>query len=227
MKQVAQILEEDARPRLAVVLSACRGVTDALLTLVAASERQQPQVPDQLDGLRQRHVDIALALLDGSAAAEYVRELDSDCRDVLGILQAVSLIRSASPVLRDVIAGFGEIWSTRLFVRYLANRERRPGRVHWIDAREIVEVEWGALGPTVRWPESRANASRVLPRDPTLTLIIPGFIARDPQGLQTTLGRNGSDFSASIFGDLLDAAEIQIWTDVDGVLSADPRRVPD
>ncbi|MEO6184659.1 MAG: bifunctional aspartate kinase/homoserine dehydrogenase I, partial [Steroidobacteraceae bacterium] len=58
------------------------------------------------------------------------------------------------------------------------------------------------------------------------TLIIPGFVARTPQGVQTTLGRNGSDFSASIFGSLLDASEIQIWTDVDGVLSADPRRVP-
>src|SRR5256712_2340650 len=227
MERVAQILEDDPRPRLGVVLSACRGVTDALLTLVAASERQQPQVPDQLDALRQRHIQIASALLDGPVADEYVRELDSDCRDVLGILQAVSLIRSASPVLRDVIAGFGEIWSTRLFVRYLASRERRPGRVQWVDAREIVEVEWGALGPTVRWAESRANATPVLPRDASVTLIIPGFIARDPQGLQPTLGRNGSDFSASIFGDLLDATEIQIWTDVDGVLSADPRRVPD
>jgi aspartokinase/homoserine dehydrogenase 1 len=227
MERVAQILEDDGRARLGVVLSACRGVTDALLTLVAASERQQPEVPDQLHALRQRHVQIASALLEGPVADEYIAELDKDCRDVLGILQAVSLIRSASPVLRDVIAGFGEIWSTRLFVRYLASRERRPGRVHWIDAREIVEVEWGALGPTVRWAESRANASRVLPRDPSVTLIIPGFIARDPQGLQTTLGRNGSDFSASIFGDLLDATEIQIWTDVDGVLSADPRRVPD
>ena len=172
-------------------------------------------------------MQIASTLLDGLLADEYVVELDKDCRDVLGILQAVSLIRSASPVLRDVIAGFGEIWSTRLFVRYLASRERRPGRVQWVDAREIVEVEWGALGPTVRWAESRANATRVLPRDASVTLIIPGFIARDPQGLQTTLGRNGSDFSASIFGDLLDASEIQIWTDVDGVLSADPRRVPD
>ncbi len=58
------------------------------------------------------------------------------------------------------------------------------------------------------------------------TLVIPGFVARTPQGVQTTLGRNGSDFSASIFGALLDASEIHIWTDVDGVLSADPRRVP-
>src|SRR5688500_19866378 len=64
-------------------------------------------------------------------------------------------------------------------------------------------------------------------KDGDATLIVTGFIARDPQGLQTTLGRNGSDFSASIFGDLLDAKEIHIWTDVDGVLSADPRRVPD
>lgn len=59
------------------------------------------------------------------------------------------------------------------------------------------------------------------------TLIITGFIAADARGVQTTLGRNGSDFSASIFGSLLDAREIHIWTDVDGVLSADPRRVPD
>src|SRR4029077_2101760 len=75
--------------------------------------------------------------------------------------------------------------------------------------------------------ESRANARQVIPQDIDATLIITGFIARTADGLLTTLGRNGSDFSASIFGDLLDAGEIVIWTDVDGVLSADPRRVPD
>jgi aspartokinase/homoserine dehydrogenase 1 len=96
-----------------------------------------------------------------------------------------------------------------------------------VDARDVVEVEWGPLGPAVRWDASRANARRLMADAGPATLVIPGFIARDPQGLQTTLGRNGSDFSASIFGDLLDAAEIHIWTDVDGVLSADPRRVPD
>ncbi len=64
------------------------------------------------------------------------------------------------------------------------------------------------------------------PAQAPATLVITGFIATDPRGVQTTLGRNGSDFSASIFGALLDAAEIHIWTDVDGVLSADPRRVP-
>jgi aspartokinase/homoserine dehydrogenase 1 len=227
MQRVARILEDETSSRLGVVLSACRGVTDALLGLVAASERQDSGAAGQLEGIRQRHVTIAETLLNASDAGSYIHQLDADCRDILGILQAVHLTRSASQAIRDVVAGFGEIWSTRLFARYFSAITRRPGAVHWIDARDVIEVEWRALGPAVRWAESRANAERATPRDPAATLIITGFIARDAQGLQTTLGRNGSDFSASIFGDLLDADEIHIWTDVDGVLSADPRRVPD
>jgi aspartokinase/homoserine dehydrogenase 1 len=88
-------------------------------------------------------------------------------------------------------------------------------------------VEWGPLGPGIQWAESRAKLRELVPADYTGTLIITGFIASDRRGVQTTLGRNGSDFSASIFGALLDSSEIHIWTDVDGVLSADPRRVPD
>ena len=145
----------------------------------------------------------------------------------LGILHTVELIRSASQPVRDLIAGYGEIWSTRLFTAYLRHRGRRPGNVHWIDARDVVSVEWGPLGPAVRWDVSQANADRIAAAIEAATLIITGFIARDAKGLQTTLGRNGSDFSGSIFGALLDAEEIHIWTDVDGVLSADPRLVPD
>jgi bifunctional aspartokinase / homoserine dehydrogenase 1 len=227
MQRVAQILEDDPTPRLAVVLSACRGVTDSLLGLVAAAERQDSRVLDLVAALRHRHVEIADALLEGQTSRDYIAELERDLADLQGILQTVRLVRGASRSVRDLVAGYGEIWSTRLFWRYLSSRSRRPERVSWIDARDIVQVEWTALGPTVRWDESRARASRAIPSEATATLIIPGFIARDENGLQTTLGRNGSDFSASIFGDLLGAGEIHIWTDVDGVLSADPGRVPD
>jgi aspartokinase/homoserine dehydrogenase 1 len=226
MERVARILEEDPHPQLGVVLSACRGVTDALLNLVATAERQEGALTEQIEALRHRHEVIADTLLAGPARNEFLATLAQDCRDITGILHTVALIRSASQPVRDLIAGYGEIWSTRLFSVYLRNRGRRPGNVHWIDARDVVSVEWGPLGPAVRWVESQANAARITPREPA-TLIITGFIARDPKGLQTTLGRNGSDFSGSIFGALLDAAEIHIWTDVDGVLSADPRLVPD
>src|SRR5919112_3805246 len=227
MQRVARILEDETPPRLAVVLSACRGVTDALLGLVASAEREDAGVDAQLASIRQRHVVIAETLLTTADAGEYLAQLDRDCGDIAGLLHAVALTRSASGPIRDVVAGYGEIWSTRLFARYFSRSTRRPGAVHWIDAREVIEVEWRTLGPAVRWSESRANAERLVPRDPAATLIITGFVARDPRGVQTTLGGNGSDFSGSIFGDLLDADEIHIWTDVDGVLSADPRRVPD
>jgi aspartokinase/homoserine dehydrogenase 1 len=227
MERVATILEDDPLPRVAAVLSACRGVTDALLALVKAAERQDEGDAERLEAIRLRHAGIARTLLDGPGTAEYIEELTHDCADIAGILQTVRLLRFASPVVHDLVAGYGEIWSTRLFARYLQTRGRRPGGVQWIDARDIVEIDAAPLGPTVLWPESRANADRIVPGDRSLTLVVTGFIARTREGLQTTLGRNGSDFSGSIFGALLDASEIVIWTDVDGVLSADPRRVPD
>jgi len=226
MQRAADILEKETCTRLGVVLSASRGVTDALLALITQAERQQP-VADGVQALRDRHAGMAQTLIPGSATDLYVAGVDRDCQDIVGILHAVHLTRSASSAVRDLVAGFGEIWSTRLFAKHLESRGRRPGRVSWVDARDIVRVDWSPLGPSVRWDESRANAMQVVPPDVEVTLVITGFIARTADGLQTTLGRNGSDFSASIFGDLLDAEEIVIWTDVDGVLSADPRRVPD
>jgi bifunctional aspartokinase / homoserine dehydrogenase 1 len=203
-------------------------VTDGLLTLVrTAASNGSDGDGAGIDALRQRHAGIARTLLAARDADEYLEELTADCRDIAGILQTVRLIREASPVVTDLVAGYGELWSTRLFARYLRARGRRPGGVRWIDAREIVEVDRAPLGPSVLWSKSRARADRVIPRDSEGTLIVTGFIARTREGLQTTLGRDGSDFSASIFGALLDADEIVIWTDVSGVLSADPRRVPD
>jgi aspartokinase/homoserine dehydrogenase 1 len=227
MARVAQIVEDDTTPRKAVVLSACRGVTDALLTLVSLAEQQDPSLDDRIRELRDRHVGVARQLLAGPLLDEFVAELDDDCRDVAGILQTVRLVRAASTTMRDLIAGYGELWSTRIFERALRSRGRSSGHVQWLDARRVLLVEWGPLGPGVRWEQSRANLMEAIPPDFVGTVVVTGFIATDTHGLQTTLGRNGSDFSASIFGALLDAAEIVIWTDVDGVLSADPRLVPE
>ncbi|MBS1200518.1 MAG: bifunctional aspartokinase / homoserine dehydrogenase 1 [Proteobacteria bacterium] len=226
-RRVAAILEQDPHERLGVVLSACRGVTDQLLGLVAAAERRDDECCRAgIAALDARHVGIAGELLGPEAAATYARQLRAELDDIQGVLHTVSLIRAAGDNVRDLVSGFGEIWSTRLFAAFLETRARR-GPVRWIDARKVLTVEWGPLGPVVQWDASRAQADVVIDRRSPATLVITGFIASDPQGLQTTLGRNGSDFSASIFAALLDAEEIVIWTDVDGVLSADPRRVPD
>src|ERR1700674_2080309 len=226
-RKVAAILDSAPAARLGVVLSACRGVTDALLRLVALAERQDEAFRGELAQLRARHAAIAEELLTPAAAQLYLAAFDRDCHDLLGVLHSVKLTRAAARNVSDLIAGYGEIWSTRLFERFFEERARRPGAVQWLDARRVVVAEWGPLGPGIQWAESRANLAALVPADFSGTLIITGFIASDRRGVQTTLGRNGSDFSASIFGALLGASEIHIWTDVDGVLSADPRRVPD
>jgi len=226
-RRVAAILESAPAARLGVVLSACRGVTDALLRLVALAERQDEGYHGELTQLRTRHAAIAEEVLTPPAAQLYLAAFKRDCQDLLGVLNSVKLTRAAAHNVRDLIAGYGEIWSTLLFQRFFAERARRPGAVQWLDARRVVVAQWGPLGPGIQWPESRAKLAAQVPPDFNGTLIITGFIASNTKGVQTTLGRNGSDFSASIFGALLGASEIHIWTDVDGVLSADPRRVPD
>ena len=226
-RRVAAILDSQTPARLGVVLSACRGVTDALLRLVALAERQDDSYRSEIASLRARHATIAETLLTAQSARLYLAGFDRDCHDLEGILHTVKLTRSAAKNVSDLIAGYGEIWSTKLFHRFMEERSGRTGPFQWIDARKVVVVEWGPLGPGIQWAESRARMRELVPAEYKGTLIITGFIASDRRGVQTTLGRNGSDFSGSIFGALLDASEIQIWTDVDGVLSADPRRVPD
>ncbi|MGH8298112.1 MAG: bifunctional aspartate kinase/homoserine dehydrogenase I [Steroidobacteraceae bacterium] len=226
-RRVAAIIDALPAARVGVVLSACKGVTDGLLGLVALAERQDDRYRVELAALRSRHAEIAETLLSPESARLYLAGFDRDCRDLEGILHTVKLTRAAARNVSDLIAGYGEIWSTKLFHRFYEERGSRRGPAQWVDARRVVVVEWGPLGPGVHWEPSKTNLSDLVDADFKGTLIVTGFIASDRRGVQTTLGRNGSDFSASIFGALLEAAEIHIWTDVDGVLSADPRRVPD
>src|SRR5450631_3596680 len=225
--RVANLLESQPPGRLAVVLSACRGVTDALLGLISLAEQQDDAFRGEISNLRLRHAEIAEALLAPTSARQYLAGFERDCQDLEGILHTVKLTRAAAPEVSDLIAGYGELWSTKLFHQYFEARGGRVGKVRWIDARRVVVVEWEPLGPAVQWSQSHENLALLVDEGFAGTLIVTGFIASKARGVQTTLGRNGSDFSASIFGALLEASEIHIWTDVDGVLSADPRRVPD
>ena len=226
-RRVAAILDSLPGSRLGVVLSACRGVTDALLKLVELAEHQDDAYRGHLAALRDRHATIAETLLSPESARLYLAGFDRDCHDLTGILQTVKLTRAAARNVSDLIVGYGEIWSTKLFHRFLEERGGPRSQAQWLDARRVVVVEWGPLGPGVQWTDSHKNLAELVGRDFQGVLVITGFIASDRRGVQTTLGRNGSDYSGSIFGALLEASEIHIWTDVDGVLSADPRRVPE
>jgi len=230
-RRVAGIVLGEPAARQAVVVSAMGGMTDALLTILDGAERADGDIDAGLDSLTLRYTGTVQSLLrEGPARADVIHHFERDIQDARDVLQAVALVRSAAARSRDLVAGFGELWSSRLLAAFLEQEAAARGvdcPVHWLDARELIIVEHGELGPAVLWPQSRDNAARCFPAEREGITVVTGFIASDADGLHTTLGRNGSDYSASIIGALLGATSIDIWTDVDGVMSADPNRVPD
>lgn len=230
-RRVADILLDAGPAPVAVVVSAMGGMTDALLGLVATAEQGADEIGPGLEALAARYESAVEELLGGSNGAnEVLSAFRADLSDASDVLHAVSLVRSAADRSRDLVAGFGELWSSRLLAAYLRRASSERGAatdIRWLDSRQLIVVEPGEMGPAVLWQNSQENADRHFPEPVNGITVITGFIASDGGGLHTTLGRNGSDFSASIVASLLQAASISIWTDVDGVLSADPNRVPE
>ena len=212
--------------RIGVVVSAMGGMTDALLKLAALAERDDSSFDARLDEIGERYTTAASTLLDGRQLDTVLAEWRRDADDIRDVLRAAALVRSAPQRSRDVVAGYGEIWSARLLAATLASLDPERGG-SWIDARKVIVVSHTELGPTVQWPASQQNFDTAVAADFSGIAVITGFIASDEEGLQTTLGRNGSDYSAAIFAALSGASDLSIWTDVDGVMSADPRRVPE
>ncbi len=225
-ERVADLALATASARVGVVVSAMGGMTDALLELGALAERDDPAYAAKLEDIGRRYADTARALLEGEARQRVLEAWDRDAADIRDVLKAIALVQSAPQRSRDVVAGYGEIWSARLLAELLQVLDPVRGG-NWIDARRVIAVRETELGPTVLWDRSQRSFDAVVGADFSGIAVMTGFIASDEDGLQTTLGRNGSDYSAAIFAALAQASELCIWTDVDGIMSADPNRVPE
>lgn len=225
-RHVAEVVSRRPEPRRAVVVSAMSGVTDSLVRAVHLAARRDRSYVETINQLRQKHRDTVAALVSPELGEELSERFDRDFTDVADVLHATWLLRSHSDRAMDLVTGYGEIWSAQMLAAHLHSRGESAG---WLDARDVLVVDRSGGNLEIDWEGSRARLQSWAEENAPLpqTLIITGYIAATPDGLATTLGRNGSDFSASIFGALFDAAEIHIWTDVDGVMSADPRLVPD
>jgi len=225
-RRVAEIVLNYEEVRLGVVVSAMGGMTDALINLALRAEQGDPGYKAGLDEIGKRYSTTANALLKDDHLVDVLDAWSKDADGIADILQAAALAKSAPKRSRDVVSGYGEIWSARLLAAYLGQLAPKRGGA-WVDARAVIRVRETELGPTVLWKDSQQNMDKALPADFSGIVVFTGFIASDENGLQTTLGRNGSDHSASIFAALTRAVELSIWTDVDGVMSADPNRVPE
>lgn len=214
----AQAQRENVR---AVVFSAFQGVTDQLIETANLAAAGRADYTDHLKTIENRHLDAVRALIDIHHQSNTMAVIKMMLNDLDDILQGVFLIKELSPRSRDFILSFGERLSNLIISRALVSAGHD---CEFLDARKLIKTDAGFGNALVLQDETHQNIRAWFQEHPLLQ-IVTGFIASTLKDETTTLGRGGSDYTASILGAALDAEEVQIWTDVDGVLTADPRKV--
>jgi len=203
-------------------------VTDVILQMIAKAERQDQRFLLDLAALQDKHVDSAKELLGESKELTYfVGRLLEDINNLKAMLNAMSIAGMTTEAFSDYVVGHGELWSAQLMALYC---QQLGADCVFMDTRDVLVVSPTSDGTSVDLVEDASNArlDAWFQKHGSHKLIIAtGFIAKNVEGKITTLKRNGSDLSATTLGALFRCGHISIWTDVDGVYSADPRKVPE
>ena len=224
IRDVAAIIQSSASVGpIAVVLSAMKGITNLLLQTAAEAAAGDEAYQAHLDQIRLRHGQTIESLFAAADRAVVLQPIEDLIKELADILRGVQLVKECSPRTMDLVVSFGERMSCRIVAAFL---DSLGSPAIMIDARDLVITDNYHGSAAVDFALSYrliAEALRGLAEIP----IITGFIASTDEGVTTTLGRNGSDYTASLVGAAVGARAIEIWTDVDGVLSADPRCVPE
>jgi bifunctional aspartokinase / homoserine dehydrogenase 1 len=220
MKKVVQIASKAAEATpIVVVLSAVQGTTDALIAAGRAAE-SDGQYENLLNDIRLRHVAIVRELVgDDEEILEYVASAFDEIRNTL---EGVARVRELSPRTLDRMMAYGELLSTRIVSAFLSSN----GIEHtWTDTRDVIKTDSQYGSAAVDFSLTNQKIRELFGKREERIHIVTGFIASDAAGNSTTLGRGGSDYTAAILAAALDAGCLEIWTDVSGMMTADPRLV--
>lgn len=226
IKETAKIVKKYRGDETAVVVSAMQGVTDSLVEIAneVVNGLDEEGIGKFIEVLKKAHMNAAKEAVSGHRLKAVTLNIDSLLSELRKVLVGVSYVGELTPRSSDYLSSFGERLSAPIVSGALESVGIKSMWLDGFDAGIVTDSNFGNALPL--WPDSNKKIGRVLP--PLIKSGIPviaGFIAGDKKGRVTTLGRGGSDFSASIIGSALDADEIWIWTDVDGIMSSDPRYV--
>jgi aspartate kinase len=214
-------------PRVVVITSALSGVTNLLLESAQRAAHGDLSILYAADvRLRQMHDQITSTLVEDLARrAQVKQEISHLVAEFINLCRAVSVVGESSPRALDAVAGLGERMSVRVLAAAL---EARGVPAQFVEATQLIATDNNYQNAHPDLAETQRRTRQVL--DPLLDAgrlpVVTGFIGASTDGILTTLGRGGSDYSAGILGAVLPADDVWIWTDVDGVMSADPRLAP-
>jgi aspartate kinase len=225
MRNVAEIVQRHLDRQPVVVSSACAGVTNALLKLAKeALNGGRGNALEQVEQLRARHRQIVRELIDGEALVTIESQIDAMMDELRDLVKSISILGELTNRSLDTFASFGEKLSTLL----LCNALKRQGmNAVLVNAQEVMITNAEFTHAVPIFEEIDRRAPRVIGELVRTghVVVTQGFLGATQSGVPTTIGRGGSDYSAAIFGAALNAEEIQIWTDVDGMMTSDPSKI--
>ncbi len=204
-----------------VVFSAFGGVTDSLIQMSRLAADGDESYLDKFDAFSQRHTEAARNLLKPDYLKQALPELENNHDVLKNLLYGIFLVREASPRTMDYVLSFGERNAAYL-ISFVLRQEGINAR--YLDARKVIKTDKTFGAAQVDFRVTYRRIRQHYDQSPEVQ-VVTGFIASAKGGLTTTMGRGGSDYTASLLAAGLEASQIEIWTDVDGVLTADPRKV--
>jgi len=205
-----------------VVLSALGGVTDSLLKLGSMAAGGDDTYRSVLQELETRHLDVVRSLLPIQQQSATLSLVKQHFNQLEGLCDGVFLLRELSARTKDKMVSYGELLSSLIIAAaFQANQVPQ----HWLDSRALITTDSNFGLAAVQFAHTNFKIQQYLQTNPSTLYIAPGFIAADEHQQTTTLGRGGSDYTAAIYAAAVDASVLEIWTDVSGMMTADPRLV--
>lgn len=222
IRNLTEIVRREILRKPVVIVSACSGVTNQLLqTASLASHGKKEEALNNVAALESRHKKIVKELFDGDLQRHLYKHLSATAEELAALVNGVVVLGELTHRSLDTFAAYGERLSSFIIHHYFESQRMKS---FWVDARSfmITDEQFTKAVPQFDATERKLREIVQPKVNNGYVVISQGFIGSTPAGITTTIGRGGSDYSAAIIGALLDAEDIQIWTDVDGILSSDP-----
>jgi aspartokinase/homoserine dehydrogenase 1 len=223
IKKVMDVVKgKIASDKTIVVVSALGGITDLLLQCSKLASEGNETYKEQLAEIEQRHLEAARELIPIHHQSSVLSFVKTQCNEIEDICNGIFLLKELSERTKDRMVSYGELLSSKIIASAL---QAENIETHWVDAGKLIITNSDFGNAAVNFPATNKNIEQYLNEHPAGLYLVPGFIASNEQGINTTLGRGGSDYTAAIFAAALNAAILEIWTDVSGMMTADPRLV--
>ena len=224
IKKVVDIIKQNNSTKTIVVVSALSGVTDTLIQLGIDASIGNENYTHILNNVQQQHLTTVDELIENSTQNETTKiAIQIEFNELKSICEGVFKLQELSPRTKDKIASFGELLSSKIITAYLQSLNIN---VCWLDSRQLIKTNNNFGNAQVDFKTTNDNIFEIIHNTPSNYLYIaPGFIASNQNNNSTTLGRGGSDYTAAIFAAAINAKNLEIWTDVSGMMTADPRWV--